>query len=75
MTGRKIGAMVAQEGIFVKHLGIGWNEWRYEWNDWNHEHEWNLTNVENYIWSGNESGPLKKVNDSGGCPAFGSLGC
>ena len=34
MTGRKIGKMLAENGIYVKHLGIGWNEWRYFWNLW-----------------------------------------
>ena len=29
MTGRKIGKMLAENDIYVKHLGIGWNEWRY----------------------------------------------
>lgn len=32
MTGRKVGSMLAKNGIFVKHLGIGWNEWRHFWN-------------------------------------------
>lgn len=49
MTGRKIGKILAENGIYVKHLGIGWNEWRYYWNSWNHEYEWNITNVSDYI--------------------------
>jgi rhodanese-related sulfurtransferase len=51
MTGRKIGKILADHDIFVKHLNIGWNEWRYDWNSWNHEHEWNTTKVLDYIES------------------------
>ena len=49
MTGRKIGKILAENGIYVKHLGVGWNEWRYSWNSWNHEYEWDITNVSDYI--------------------------
>ena len=52
MTGRKIGKLLADNDIYVKHLGIGWNEWRYAWTSWNHEHEWNATNAEDYVVSG-----------------------
>ncbi len=56
MTGRKIGAMLSEQGIYVKHLGIGWNEWRYHWTLWNHEHEWEKTKAEDYVISGKEPG-------------------
>src|SRR3989344_2210913 len=46
MTGRKICKMLVDNGIYVKHLCIGWGEWRHGWTDWNHEHEWNTTKVE-----------------------------
>lgn len=49
MTGRKVGKMLSDKGIFVKHLGIGWNEWRYDWKSWNHPHEWETTNPMDYI--------------------------
>jgi len=60
MTGRKIGKMLADSGIYVKHLGIGWNEWRYFWNLWNHDGE-TPTKVEDYIVSGKEPGTPKPV--------------
>jgi len=56
MTGRKIGKMLAENGIYVKTLIIGWNEWRYFWTLWNHEHEWKTTKPEDYIWKGKEPG-------------------
>lgn len=59
MTGRKVGLFLADNGIFVKHLGIGWNEWRHFWTLWNHEHEWKTTKSEDYIISGKEAGTPK----------------
>ena len=58
MTGRKIGKMLAENNMYVKHLGIGWNEWRYFWNLWNHDSE-TPTKVEDYIASGKEPGVPK----------------
>lgn len=49
MTGRKVGKTLAEEGIYVRHLGIGWNEWRYDWKSWNHPHEWDTTDPMDYI--------------------------
>lgn len=63
MTGRKVGKMLADHDIYVKHLGIGWNEWRYDWTAWNHEHEWEVTNVEDYVISGSEPGKFELKGD------------
>lgn len=76
MTGRKIGAMLADHDIYVKSLEIGWNEWRYYWDLWNHEHEWNITDVEDYIASGPEPGAVKlTTNSSVVCDIEGGFGC
>ena len=75
MTGRKIGKMLAENGIYVKHLGIGWNEWRYFWNLWNHEHEWNITNADDYIAIGREPGIPKIKSKSTACPIDNQFGC
>lgn len=75
MTGRKIGKMLTEHDIYVKHLSIGWNDWRYDWNSWNHEHEWNLTSAEDYVFSGKESGVPKVKSVSTACPIDSSLGC
>jgi len=75
MTGRKVGKILAERGVYVKHLGIGWNEWKYDWTGWNHEHEWNITSVEDYIISGPEPGSASGVNKSAVCPIGGSVGC
>jgi rhodanese-related sulfurtransferase len=75
MTGRKIGAMLAEQGMYVKHLGIGWNEWRYDWTSWNHEHEWNQTDVLDYVSSGSMPGVPKTNINSKACPIEGEFGC
>ncbi|MBI1969896.1 rhodanese-like domain-containing protein [Candidatus Woesearchaeota archaeon] len=75
MTGRKIGKLLAEQGIYVKHLGIGWNEWRYFWNLWNHEHEWNATRAEQYLARGKEPGTWKGEDFYNGCSIEGELGC
>ncbi|MDP7182053.1 MAG: rhodanese-like domain-containing protein [Candidatus Woesearchaeota archaeon] len=75
MTGRKIGNLLAENGVYVKHLGVGWNEWRYFWTMWNHPHEWNNTHVEDYLWTGTEPGDaMVNVTDTS-CPIEGPLGC
>ncbi len=74
MTGRKVGKMLAERGIYVKHLGIGWNEWRYHWDLWNHDGE-KKVNPRDYIISGTEPGVFGGER-SDACPASGGgLGC
>ena len=75
MTGRKIGKMLVDNEIYVKHLGIGWNEWRYFWNQWNHEHEWNQTDVMDYVWSGNDPGIPKQKDIKKSCSLSDEVGC
>jgi rhodanese-related sulfurtransferase len=76
MTGRKIGKILADDGIYVKHLGVGWNEWRYDWTSFNHPHEWNITKAEDYVSSGPEPGVLSADLTGTGC-SIGSdlIGC
>lgn len=73
MTGRKIGKMLADNNIFVKHLGIGWNEWRYFWNLWNHDGE-TPTSVSDFIVSGKEPGTIKSTELPSPC-GEGDFGC
>ena len=72
----EIGKMLADHDIYIKELGIGWNEWRYHWNLWNHEHEWDQTNVEDYIYSGPEPGEFVPEHDaSKPCAIENEFGC
>jgi rhodanese-related sulfurtransferase len=75
MTGRKVGNMLAEKEIYVKHLGVGWNEWRYDWTAWNHEHEWDVTNVEDYVVAGSEPGTPKTNEATEPCTIDNELGC
>lgn len=75
MTGRKVGNMLANHGIYVKHLGIGWNEWRYYWELWNHEHEWGEVDVEDYIRSGKQAGSLDLADSPEVCDINNEFGC
>lgn len=58
MTSDTVGAILATQGIFVKKLTIGWNEWRYFWTLWNHEHDWGKTDSEDYLTRGSDPGLL-----------------
>lgn len=73
MTGKKIGKMLTEHDIYVKHLGIGWNEWRYHWNLWNHDGETKV-NPADYVASGPEPGEFKEEGGSV-CPIKGNFGC
>ncbi len=73
MTGRKIGLLLSENGIYVKHLGIGWNEWRYFWTLWNHDGE-TPTKMENYVISGKEPGKAEIKNAPSPC-GEGELSC
>lgn len=76
MTGRKVGNMLAENGIYVKELGVGWNEWRYYWTLWNHPHEWETTSAEEYVVSGAEPGTPTVRDDRKACPIEQSdFGC
>lgn len=63
MTGRKIGKLLAKHDIYVKHLAIGWNEWRYSWNLWNHDGE-APSKVEDYIESNTNSSQVPTGEDT-----------
>ena len=73
MTGRKIGKMLVEYDIYVKHLGIGWQKWRYYWNIWNHDGA-TPVNPANYISSGVEPGEVTN-SDFNGCSIEGEFGC
>ncbi len=73
MTGRKVGKLLAEHGIFVKHLGIGWNEWRYFWNLWNHDGEAAVPPAD-YVVGGKDPGTPKQRELPSPCGP-GELSC
>lgn len=75
MTGRKVGNMLAEHKIFVKELGVGWNEWRYFWTLWNHPHEWETTNPEEYVATGTTPGTPIVREKREVCPINNEFGC
>lgn len=64
MSAKKTGFLLSQNNIFVKELGIGWNEWKYQWDSWNHEHEWVNSSSDDYIVKGKEPGIFSQKNTS-----------
>lgn len=76
MNGRKAGNFLAENGVYVKEMTVGWNEWRYAWEMWNYDTEWDDHKVEDYVVSGSEPGiPTVKEEHEEACPVGGSLGC
>lgn len=74
MTGIKIGKMLADHGIYVKHLRIGWNERKYHWTLRNHEGEWDKTKAADYIGTWIQS-MIKTHTGSTACPIKNGFGC
>ncbi len=56
MLGRKTGQELAKQGISVKELSIGYNDWEQEHTVWNNPGE--IYDINNYITSGSEPGEL-----------------
>ena len=56
LNGRKVGNFLAENGIYVKEMTVGWNEWRYDWQGWNYDTEWSSTDVMDYVIAGPQPG-------------------
>ena len=77
MNGRKVGNLLAQHGIFVHEMTVGYNEWEYSLNSWNYPDEWDSLDIEEYITRGEEPGAptVKLENLTEGCGITGELSC
>jgi len=73
MLSAKTAGTLAQNGIFVQYMTIGWNEWRYDWNMWNGQFV--DTNPLQYSAVGSEPGIHTGPKSKAGCAAGGSEGC
>ncbi len=76
MNGRKAGNFLAENGIYVKEMTIGWNEWRHGWQMWNYDTEWDTYKVEDFTATGEEPGvvPLS-AKTLKQCGVSGELSC
>lgn len=75
MSSRKVGKTLADAGIYVKHLNIGWNEWKYDAESWNYPEEWEDLNIQDTLISGSEAGEFPEGFTSTSCPVDGDNGC
>ena len=76
MNGRKVGNFLAENGVYVKEMTVGWNEWRYDWEMWNYDTEWESYFVEDFIATGTEPGTVPLDAQSiAPCWAEGELSC
>ena len=67
---------MAENGIYVKEMTVGWNEWRYDWQGWNYDTEWGSTDVMDYVISGSEPGvPMVRKEAVETCPLEGGFSC
>lgn len=73
MTSRKIGSFLAENWVYVKHLTVGWNEWRYGWELWNYPHEEDQT--QKYTFSGTWAWVPEKAPGSDSCGISWDFGC
>lgn len=79
MRGRKVGEKLASNGIYVRELGIGFNEWKNFWKNWNYEKEWKDIDINKYIQTGENPGefanPIKKNLLDSGCSEDSKYSC
>ena len=74
MASRATGKLLSENGIYSKHLNIGWNEWRYSPEDWNNASEWDTLNIQDYTASGEEPGEFQGELTAPSC-SKGEISC
>lgn len=75
MSSRKVGKTLSDAGIYVKHLNIGWNEWKYDPESWNYPEEWADLDIQSTLTSGTEPGEFPEDFANVSCPVDGDNGC
>lgn len=76
MNGRKAGNFLAKNGVYVKEMTVGWNEWRYDWEMWNYDTEWEEVQVEDFVATGTEPGTVPDhARSIVPCSIEGELSC
>ena len=74
MRGRKVGKELASNGVYVRELGVGFQEWKNDWKSWNYE--WEKINIQPLITEGEEPGifiPTKHKKE--GCAVNEDFSC
>jgi rhodanese-related sulfurtransferase len=66
--GRQVGQFLANNGIFVRDMNVGWSEWKYYWGLWNPGQDPNVG--KNYVIKSSS----QKVTPGGTC-TDGKFGC
>ena len=70
--GRQVGETLAQHGLFVKELAVGWSELKYHWDLWNPGAK--VTDGEKYIIKGAKASPTPDAINVSPC-VQGQFGC
>lgn len=79
MLAKKVGLMLAKEGIQAQELNIWWNEWRNEWDLWNGEGTADTIDISKYIEGTNVESSVTEIPQTGWlitpCTAEWLAGC
>ncbi len=79
MLAKHVWLMLAEQGIYVHELNVGWNEWRYQWDLWNGEGTSETVDIASYLEWTEVKVSTGSVNTGGlniaPCTADGLAGC
>ena len=78
MRGRKVGRELAKHGVYVRELGIGFQEWKNDWKKWNYEWEWEHIDMTPLITIGEKPGvfiPELGKHKKEGCGTSETFSC
>lgn len=71
--GRTIGKLLAEHGMYVNELDVGWSEWRYHWDLWNPGQDPSVG--KNYVVTSSSSATLNGDTQLPSPCTAGQFGC